>query len=121
MWEIIQPYVSDLVEVLLSIVLMLLVGALVELRRRTLKWIESRTNKEQRELLHRLAEEAFSFAETAYTQIGGARKLDAAYNYVSIRLQKLGLDIDKGDIRGAIEKAVLEYNSRVKDKNKVTS
>jgi hypothetical protein len=116
MLELIQPYLSDVVEILLSIVLILITGALVELRRRTLKWIESRTNKEQRELLHRLAEEAFSFAETAYKELDGPRKYDQAVYYFSNRLQDYGIELSGSEIKSAIEKVVLEYNSKVKGK-----
>lgn len=112
--EILQPYLNEVVQVLISIVLMVIVTMLVEVRKRVLSWLENRTTKEQRELLHKWAEEAFSFAETVFKDVGGPKKLDAAYGYLSSRLREKGIELTSTEIRGLIEKAVLEYNSRVK-------
>jgi arginine repressor len=97
-------------EQLLGIISLLIIAAMVELRKRILKWIETRTTKEQRELLHKLAEEAFSYTETVFRDLKGKDKLDAAINYVSRAVKKKGIPLESYEIQAAIEKAVLQYN-----------
>lgn len=112
--EAAQPYLQDLVLALISLIATLIIAAMVELRKRVLTWIDSRTSNEQRELLHRMAEEAFSFAETVFKDAGRPQKLDAAYGYLSSRIKEMGITVTETEIRSIIEKAVLDYNSKVK-------
>ncbi|MFS1513410.1 phage holin, LLH family [Chengkuizengella sp. SCS-71B] len=112
--ELIQPYLETIVFALISVISTLVVAALIELRNKVLFWIQSKTNKEQRELLLKISEEAFSYAEKVFYQSKGPEKLDAAYDYASSKLGSLGIQFTKDEIKATIEKAVLEYNSKVK-------
>ncbi|WP_051236805.1 phage holin [Paenibacillus pinihumi] len=109
--ELIQPYVQSVLLGVLSLLTAIVTGALFEARKRVLLWLDTRTSNEQRELLHKLAGEAFSFAETVYKEAGGPAKLEQAYQYLSKRLQERGIELEHEDIRSAIEKAVLEYKT----------
>jgi len=112
--ELIQPYIETMLIALLSLISTLVVAALIELRNKVLTWVQSKTNKEQRELLQKISEEAFSYAEKVFMESGGPQKLEAAYAYVSSRLKELGVGFTGDEIKATIEKAVLDYNSKVK-------
>lgn len=112
MHEMIQPYLEEVVQILITIISMMIIAALAELRGRVLRWIDSRTTKEQRDLIYRIAGEAFSYAEQIFREAGGERKLEVAMQYVSRQLKRRGLDLTEEEIRAAIERAVLEYNER---------
>lgn len=64
-----QPYLQTIVLTLLSLFATVATAAVLEARKRVLVWLESRTSNEQRELLHVLAGEAFSFAETVFKEL----------------------------------------------------
>ncbi|MDP5276358.1 hypothetical protein [Chengkuizengella axinellae] len=70
--ELIQPYLETIVFALISVISTLVVAALIELRDKVLSWIQSKTNKEQRELLLKISEEAFSYAEKVFYQSKGS-------------------------------------------------
>ncbi|MBJ6360444.1 phage holin, LLH family [Paenibacillus sp. GCM10012307] len=108
---IFQPFLQTLVLTLLSLFATVATAVMLEARKRVLIWLDSRTTSEQRQLLHTLAGEAFSFAETVFNEVDGPKKLDAAYGYLSTRLKERGIELSQPEIRSAIEKAVLEYNA----------
>lgn len=109
-FEAAQPYLETIVLTIISMVAAMVAAALMEMRKRVLTWIESRTTKDQRELLEKLAGEGFAFAETLFRDAEGPQKLEAAMKYVSRRLSQRGLDITTEEIQAAIEKAVIEHN-----------
>ena len=65
--ELIQPYMDMIVQSILLFVVSLIVAVVMEIKRRAIKLIESRTTQEQREILQRLGKEAFAYAETVWT------------------------------------------------------
>lgn len=112
--EAAQPYLETIFLALMSLIASLIVAALVGLRQKVFKWIESRTSREQRELLHQMAEEAFSLVEKLYKSEHSQTKLDEAKNYIYDRIKEHGLNISEKEVVAVIEKAVLDYNTKVK-------
>ncbi|WP_270166086.1 phage holin, LLH family [Paenibacillus sp. SYP-B4298] len=111
MHAMLQPYLQTIVLAILSVLASVATAALFQARARMLRWLESRATNEQRELLHKLAGEAFAFAETVFREVGGPKKLEAAYGYLSTRLKEQGIELGQAELRSAIEKAVLDYNA----------
>jgi LL-H family phage holin len=108
MENLLNQVVLALVSLLAAITLAVLAGA----RRRVLDWIDSRKNLAQRDLLHRLAEEAFALVEQTMAGSKSTEKLSAASNYLSRLLESKGITVGSDEIRAAIEKAVLQHNQR---------
>lgn len=96
--------------VITAVGIMISVG-LVWLRNKAEEWINARTSRDQRELLHRIAQEAFAYAETAFKREGGEEKLRRAFEYADRELAARGIELDYEQIRAAIEKAVLDYKA----------
>jgi len=112
--EIIEASHSYLVTIILALISLLAsvtLAVIYEIRRRLLSWIDSRTSKEQRELIRLMSVEAFSFAEMVYNHTDSKKKLDAANNYLRERLKEKGINISSDEIRAAIECAVMEFHS----------
>lgn len=109
-----QSYIDQIVQALVGLLVVLALGVIASLRGRISAWLAARTSAQERELLHRLAEEGMALAEAKLRGIGAAEKLDAALQYALGRLRGLGLKIDVLTVRAAIEKAVLDYNAVVK-------
>lgn len=108
MENLMNQVVLALVSLLAAITLAVLAGA----RRRVLDWIDSRKNLEQRDLLHRLAEEAFALVEQTMAGSKSADKLSVASTYLARALEARGITLSPDEIRAAIEKAVLQYNQQ---------
>lgn len=109
--ESIQPYIENVMLALISLAAALLTAALLELRKRVLAWVESKTSREQREWLYRLAEEAFCFAEKAFEGTDGFRKRAAASGYLKKRLREEGIRLGEDELRAVNEKAVMDRKS----------
>jgi hypothetical protein len=112
--EAAQPYLQTIVLALMGLIASMVVAALMELRQKVLGWIKSRTSTEQRKLLHRLAEEAFSLVEKLYKSEHSQTKLAEARQYLYDRIKEYGLNVSDDEILAVIEKAVLDYNTKVK-------
>ncbi|WEK53309.1 MAG: phage holin [Candidatus Cohnella colombiensis] len=112
--EHLQPYIDGVVGALVSLLVAFVIGVVAMLRVKVTAWLESRTNAQQREILHRLAQEGMAYAETAFKQSGGMEKLTEAFSYVFNRASNYGIKVGADTIRAAIEKAVLDYNAKVK-------
>lgn len=108
------PAMEKVIVALIYLIATLVLAALVELRQKVLKWIKSRTSTEQRKLLQRLAEEAFSLVEKLYKSEHAQTKLDEAKRYIHNRIEEHDLNVTETEITAVIEKAVLDYNSKVK-------
>ncbi|MEC0235248.1 phage holin, LLH family [Paenibacillus kribbensis] len=74
-------------------------------------WLEARTTAAQREVIHKIAGEGFAFAQTAFKQAGGERKLQEALQYASLRLTEQGIVVSATELQAAIEKAYLDYEA----------
>jgi len=112
--QYVQPYIDEIVQALVGLLVVLVMGVIAELRARLKRWIDARTTAAQRETLHKLAAEAAAFAESMYSTGGGREKLQQASQYVSERAAALGIPVKGETILAAIEAAVLEYNAKVK-------
>lgn len=110
--EIIQPYIDTILQALMGLLVSLLIAALVSLRQKVNKWLESKTTDAQRDMLHKLAVEAFAYAETIVTNADGKFKLESAIIYLTNRLSEKGIQVNASEIRATIEKAVLFYNKK---------
>lgn len=112
--EHIQPYVGEIVSALISILALVVLSFLALLRTRVNLWIDTKISASQRDLIHKIANEAFSYAESTLNTESGRKKLNQAFIYTSEKLGKLGIKVTDEEINAAIEKAVLEYNSKKK-------
>jgi len=105
-----EELLATTVQGLLGILTLVAIAAIAEGRKRVLKWIESRTTNEQRELLFKWSEEAFAYTETVFADLKGKYKLYAAISYVSRQAKAKGIPLEVYEIQAAIEKSVLSYN-----------
>ncbi|TYP67709.1 phage holin, LLH family [Paenibacillus methanolicus] len=122
MMQVLDPYVSTIVEALIGALVTVIMGAIALLGRKINKWIDTRDSADQRAFLHRLAAEGMALAEAAYKDHGGQAKLNAAVNYVLDRAREYGLkSLTMDSVEAAIEKAVLDYNAKKKVLTQVTN
>lgn len=112
--ENVQPYVSTIVTATAGVLTAFVLGGLNKLKTKVNVWLEARTTAAQREVIHKIAGEGFAFAQTAFKEAGGERKLQEALQYTTLGLAEQGITISAVEIRSAIEKAYLEYNSKTK-------
>jgi len=112
--EHLQPYIDNIVGALVSLLVAFVLGVVAMLRVKVTAWLETRTSAQQREILHRLAQEGMALAENVYQGSGGPGKFNEAFMFVQSRADKYGIKLSRADIAAAIEKAVLDYNAKVK-------
>ncbi|MFK7695331.1 phage holin, LLH family [Paenibacillus sp. HJGM_3] len=112
--DYIQTYMTDIVLAMLSILMIWTLSALVIARNRINAWLQAKVSESQRELLHKLAEEAFAHAETVWKGAGGEAKLKGAYDYAAQRIQTLGIPVTADDVKAAIHKAWLTFQHQRK-------
>ncbi|MGR6127223.1 phage holin, LLH family [Paenibacillus sp. SER-28] len=112
--ETVQPYVNTIVTAAAGVLTAFVLGGLNKLKTKINVWLEARTTAAQREVIHKIAGEGFAFAQTAFKETGGERKLQEALQYTTLRLAEQGITVSAVEIRSAIEKAYLEYNSKTK-------
>ncbi|MGW8444270.1 phage holin, LLH family [Paenibacillus sp. S33] len=62
--------------------------------------------------MHKIAGEGFAYAQTAFKQAGGERKLQEALQYASLTLSSQGIIVSQVELRSAIEKAYLNISLR---------
>lgn len=110
--EILQPYIEQIVQALIGLLVVFVIGIVTLLRTKVNAWLVARTTAAQRDALNRLAQEGMALAEATYKSMDGPAKLNKAIAYVSARIAWSNIDEDQ--IRAAVEKAVLDYNARVK-------
>jgi LL-H family phage holin len=110
--EHLQPYISTIVEALIGLLVAFVLGVVAMLRTKVMAWLEARTTVAQRDTLHKLANEAMALIESTFKDSNGPEKLNQAINYVTARVAWTGEDATT--IRAAVEKAVLDYNVKVK-------
>jgi Phage holin protein (Holin_LLH). len=109
-----QAYIDQVVQALVGLLVVFVLGVIASLRVKVNAWLASRTTAQQREILHRLATEGMALAEATYASLDGPAKLNRALQYVVERASAYGIDVSVETIRAAVEKVVLEYNSKVK-------
>jgi LL-H family phage holin len=113
-WQEVSPLVSQLVVELIKIIALIVLAGFGLLQLKVKSAINTVENKNQREVLHKIANEAFAYAETSFSTESGRNKFNKAFIYTSDRLGKLGIEVTAEEINAAIEKAVLEYNAQKK-------
>lgn len=112
--ETVQPYVSTVVTAAAGVLTAFVLGGLNKLKTKVNVWLEARTTAVQREVIHKIAGEGFAFAQTAFKQAGGERKLQEALQYATLRLTEQGITVSVVELQAAIEKAYLEYKAKTK-------
>jgi len=110
----VQPYIISIVVAIVGILTTVVLSLLAQLKAKVNVWIDTKTSESQRELIHKIANEAFAYAETVLNSETGRNKLNQAFMYASEKLGKLGIQVTAEEINAAIEKAVLEYNAHKK-------
>ncbi|MEB3103099.1 phage holin, LLH family [Ferviditalea candida] len=115
-----QPYIQDIVQAVLGLAVTLVVYYISTLKKQAIVWLDAHTTANQRQTLHAVAQEAFSFAETVWAQYQGPQKMAAAIDYATQKLKGYGINVTQEEIRAAIEKAVLEYNTKAKPAPQMT-
>lgn len=114
--ETVQPYVSTIATAILGVLTALVIAGLNTIKVKANTWIDARTTESQRVLLHKLAEEGFSLAKTAYKEADGPKKLQEALSYVTGQLEQKGINLTSVEVQAAIEKAYLDYKAKTKQK-----
>ena len=109
--ESVQPYITTIAGAILSLLAAVVIGLVALLKQSIKDWIDARLSVQQRELLHKVASEAFAYAETAYEQGECDKKLAEAMDYVSSQLAKKNIKITPIEMRAAIEKAYLQHQA----------
>ncbi|MEE4577880.1 phage holin, LLH family [Paenibacillus polymyxa] len=112
--ETVQPYVSTIVTAAAGVLTAFVLGGLNKLKTKVNVWLEARTTAAQREVIHKIAGEGFAFAQTAFKEAGGERKLQEALQYATLRLAEQGITVSVVELQAAIEKAYLEYKAKIK-------
>ncbi|WP_025718440.1 phage holin, LLH family, partial [Paenibacillus sp. 1-18] len=107
-------YVNTIVTAAAGVLTAFVLGGLNALKTKVNTWLEARTTAAQREVIHKIAGEGFAFAQTAFKQAGGERKLQEALQYTSLRLTEQGIVVSATELQAAIEKAYLEYKAKTK-------
>lgn len=119
--EQVQPYIVSIVVAIIGVLTTMLLGFISNLKTRVNVWIDTKTSASQREILHKVASEAFSHAEAYFKAESSQAKMNQALDYASKKLANLGVKMTTDEIKAAIEKACLEYNANkvkvVKDGN----
>ncbi|MCP3778824.1 phage holin, LLH family [Paenibacillus sp. MZ03-122A] len=112
--ETVQPYVNTIVTAAAGVLTAFVLGGLNKLKTKVNVWLEARTTAAQREVIHKIAGEGFAFAQTAFKEAGGERKLQEALQYATFRLAEQGITVSVVELQAAIEKAYLEYKTKTK-------
>ena len=112
MKELIMPYVSDLLSIILQIAALAIVYGLVALKKKAEELIHTRLTAQQAQMIELLGREAFSFAETVYRELGGPDKLSHALDYFEQQARARGIPFDADVARAAIERAWLEVGKK---------
>jgi LL-H family phage holin len=113
-WNDISPLVSSILLELIKLVALAVLAGFGYLQIKAKASINSMKNKAQRELLHKIADEAFAHAETFFASESSQIKLNKALSYVSSNLGAMGIKLSLEEVRAAVEKACLEYNTKKK-------
>lgn len=115
-----QPYIDTIVTAFVGLAVTAMLAGVATLRVKLNAVLAARLTMEERDVLHRLAKEGMALAEASFKAEGGPAKLEAAMQYVSGQLARLGIRYSAEAIQAAIEKAVLEFNTKTKPPDSAT-
>lgn len=109
-FDIAQPYLETIAKGIIGLLAMLILAFIARLHAKLEVWLCARTSAAQRELLHKLAGEAYAWVEHQYATEDGDHKLNEAVRYVldRLRLDKIGLSAE--DVTAAVQKAWQELD-----------
>ncbi|MFF2910025.1 phage holin, LLH family [Paenibacillus sp. NPDC057934] len=110
----VQPYVTNIVLAVVGVLATVILRTVALLQQKANSWFDARLSVSQRELLHKVAAEAFAYAETVYKDKQNQVKLAQALEYATQQLGCRGIKIKPIEIRAAIEKAWYEYEGKDK-------
>jgi LL-H family phage holin len=110
-WDAAQLQVTNIIIAVVGIIATVILSMLALLQTKIKLYLESKTSEAQLERIHKIAAEAYAFAEKEYKNQNSSSnlKLNAAFSYTSDRLGKVGIKVTPEEIKGAIEKAVQDY------------
>ncbi|MFS8215534.1 phage holin, LLH family [Paenibacillus polymyxa] len=112
--ETIQPAISTIVTAIVGVLVTFALAGINTLKNKANAWIDARTTAAQRDVIHKVAGEAFALAQTTFKDVGGVRKMQEALQYASLRLTEQGIVVSPTELQAAIEKAYLEYKAKTK-------
>lgn len=105
--EAAQPYITLIVKAVIGALAAVLLAAVGVIRSKVVNYLDSKMDADQRELLHKVAAEAFAYAETVYKSEASQVKLAQAMEYAAQQLGRRGIPVTADEIRAAIEAAYL--------------
>lgn len=114
MKELLDPYLSQGLTILVQVAALAFFYGLILLRKKVMEVLSAHLNAKQQEILVLLAREAYAFAETAYSQLKGHEKLKQALDYLEAQARLKGIPFDAAQAKIAIEKARLEIEGMPK-------
>lgn len=85
-----QPYVTTIVTAIVGALAAVLLSAVGTVKAKAVSYFESKLDATQRELLHKVASEAYAYAETVYKSAEGQAKLEQALDYATVQLSRKG-------------------------------
>jgi len=109
-----EQFVHEITNGLVSLLALLVLVAMTELRKRVLGWIDARKSTAEREFLYKLAQEGFALVEQTMSEAASGNKIAAASAYVSRHLEARKINVSHEEVRAAIERFVTEYNKHKK-------
>lgn len=110
-FEQVQPYVTTIVLAVIGLLVTFILGVINTVKAKIVAYFDAKLSTEQRALLHRIAGEAYAYAEATFRDGAGHAKLEEAMQYASKQLKKRGIEVAAVELQAAIEKAWLEYRS----------
>lgn len=108
MQEQLNQYATEILLAAIGVLVVLAKAWLNKLKQKAEAYLESKTTTEQLKTLALLGKEAFSFAETAYKELGGADKLEQAKKYLEEKAAAVGIKLTAEEVKAVIEAAWLE-------------
>lgn len=76
--EQVQPYVTTIVLAIVGLLVAVILGAVNVVKSKAEAYFDAKLTATQRETLHKIAGEAYAYAETAFKDAGGPGKLTEA-------------------------------------------
>lgn len=119
--ETIQPAINTIVTAIVGVLVTFILAGLNTLKVKANAWLDARTTATQREVIHKVAGEAFALAQTTFKDAGGVRKMQEALQYASLRLTEQGIVVSATELQAAIEKAYLEFSSKQKQQTGIVT
>jgi hypothetical protein len=105
MSALVSQYVSTVVIAIIGLAVAAIGTAITSLKPRINQFLIAHVGKQNAEVIEAVAHEAYSFAESMYANMDGAKKMSQAMNYVTKRLPGYGIELGTDAIYGAVQSA----------------